>query len=765
MNLKEQFVKVIDSYRNHREIDTEAVFDAIKELNVTKSQELEQLFSLASNRDAGIEPLFIFNEELISFIKKLSNGFTGKDILIPWAEAGVLAKAIDESKPNRLKILDIQKTHGEFLQRIIDNWEVIIDEPYERVLEDTAHYDIILGCLPNRFEGKKRKWSYEKNGACIKPNYTDCLIAACIEKLKDEGLAVFIVPRSFLSPINKDSSLWANIHALGASIKSVIDLPEGQWGSYVRNRAFLIVITKGVQEDIFSATYSNNKKQNDQLLENLLQTKIGKTPLFGSLEKYIDFKGSTSLNAHALHTRLGNRSGLTSENLSDIVVGIEQVDLKHIEIVPKANTVYLSLSGYAVASIDEISPKSKKVTEINLDENRVNAYFFTEFLNHSSLGSAFKATVSEAPMGPHISNSKLREAVIYLPNLKTQLDVNKVNIRMLELQSEINEIKTRLWEAPMSVTDYGLKLQQVNKNESFNDWIDTLPFPLASVLWSYKTQCNTYREKYGKLLHFFEATTELYATLMLSVVYSDPNLKSSLVPKLQEQLSKNNMSLKMATFGVWLTVFECLAKKFRTMGSSSLEGERERILNIFGIDRLDFFNTFIDKGLISILKQANTIRNNCSGHSGAIGESRAEQIHQSLLEELSKFRSLITGVWDYYQLIIPGSITLSPGDMVADSRVIMGTRTPFERASFSVNSGPNSGELYLLSVSTGSLLKIIPFVSIMPSPKTESDACYFFNRMDNTSGNARFISYHYEGDPEQMISVTGLKQVMEDFGV
>jgi hypothetical protein len=102
--------------------------------------------------------------------------------------------------------------------------------------------------------------------------------------------------------------------------------------------------------------------------------------------------------------------------------------------------------------------------------------------------------------------------------------------------------------------------------------------------------------------------------------------------------------------------------------------------------------------------------------------------------------------------------------MVADSRVIMGTRTPFERASFSVNSGPNSGELYLLSVSTGSLLKIIPFVSIMPSPKTEADACYFFNRMDSKSGDARFISYHYEGDSEQMVSPAELKQLIEDFG-
>jgi hypothetical protein len=143
---------------------------------------------------------------------------------------------------------------------------------------------------------------------------------------------------------------------------------------------------------------------------------------------------------------------------------------------------------------------------------------------------------------------------------------------------------------------------------------------------------------------------------------------------------------------------------------------------------------------------------------------KATEVHQSLHESLSQFRSVISGVWDYYHIIIPQSFMSKSGDMIADSRLIMGTRTPFQKAAYSIKSIPDSNELYLLSEPTGSLIKILPFVSVMPSPKTEADACYFFNRMDSKSGDARFISYHYEGDSEQMVSPAELKQLIEDFG-
>jgi hypothetical protein len=43
-------------------------------------------------------------------------------------------------------------------------------------------------------------------------------------------------------------------------------------------------------------------------------------------------------------------------------------------------------------------------------------------------------------------------------------------------------------------------------------------------------------------------------------------------------------------------------------------------------------------------------------------------------------------------------------------------------------------------------LKLLPFVRVMPSPKTEANACYFYNK--RVTPNQRFVSYHFEADSE-----------------
>jgi hypothetical protein len=82
----------------------------------------------------------------------------------------------------------------------------------------------------------------------------------------------------------------------------------------------------------------------------------------------------------------------------------------------------------------------------------------------------------------------------------------------------------------------------------------------------------------------------------------------------------------------------------------------------------------------------------------------------------------------------------------------MGTRTPFERVSLQVAAPMEDGQLHIITADTAETFQVLPFVQVMPSPKTESDACYFYNRLDNKTGDARYISYHYAGDPEQNIS-------------
>ena len=43
-------------------------------------------------------------------------------------------------------------------------------------------------------------------------------------------------------------------------------------------------------------------------------------------------------------------------------------------------------------------------------------------------------------------------------------------------------------------------------------------------------------------------------------------------------------------------------------------------------------------------------------------------------------------------------------------------------------------------------LKLLPLVKVMPSPKTEENACYFYNRQQKDG--IRFLSYHFESDSD-----------------
>ena len=54
--------------------------------------------------------------------------------------------------------------------------------------------------------------------------------------------------------------------------------------------------------------------------------------------------------------------------------------------------------------------------------------------------------------------------------------------------------------------------------------------------------------------------------------------------------------------------------------------------------------------------------------------------------------------------------------------------------------------IYLLSEGQQRPLKLLPFMRMMESPKTEQNACYFYNRVEKD--RVRWISYHFEAEPE-----------------
>jgi hypothetical protein len=77
----------------------------------------------------------------------------------------------------------------------------------------------------------------------------------------------------------------------------------------------------------------------------------------------------------------------------------------------------------------------------------------------------------------------------------------------------------------------------------------------------------------------------------------------------------------------------------------------------------------------------------------------------------------------------------------------MGPRVPFEVVERRTSIPLETGALYLLPKYEARALRLIPFIKIMPSPKTAQNACYFYNRQQKDK-KLRFVSYHFEQEAE-----------------
>jgi hypothetical protein len=76
----------------------------------------------------------------------------------------------------------------------------------------------------------------------------------------------------------------------------------------------------------------------------------------------------------------------------------------------------------------------------------------------------------------------------------------------------------------------------------------------------------------------------------------------------------------------------------------------------------------------------------------------------------------------------------------------MGTRTTFKKESVKTLTPMDKQELYLIHDNQLKPIELLPFIRLMEGPKTEQNACYFYNRL-NKEG-VRWVSYHFESEAE-----------------
>jgi serine/threonine protein kinase len=295
---------------------------------------------------------------------------------------------------------------------------------------------------------------------------------------------------------------------------------------------------------------------------------------------------------------------------------------------------------------------------------------------------------------------------------------------------------------------------------TFLPWVESLPFPIASILWAYHAELEP-NTKIDYLLKFFEALAQLTATVQLSAYRSDRAFFDS-HRKAWFGTDPDNphpADFRVATFGLWVSLSQRLAKTARRVLSGDPR-TAESCYELFAAHDRDLVQVLTNKRLFELLMEANDCRNAWTGHGGAAGRSEQDRRLGVLEDLLARTRALIGTAFETWILLKPGSFTYADGVLSLTCTNLTGTRSAFRRQRLEVGQLLDSGRLYLLNAGSMRALELVPLIRVIAGLKTGEDAIYFYNR--RMRSGVRWVSYHFPAEPELVLDDPDVDELLSD---
>ncbi|HLG74430.1 MAG TPA: N-6 DNA methylase [Chloroflexota bacterium] len=567
------------------------------------------------------------------------------------------------------------------------------------------------------------------------------LTAWACARLGDNGTAMVIVTPAFL---------W-NKHALqaqeairksGCRIRALIHLPGGTF-PYTQISTYLAVFEGGEQQEVFIGEYTEEPEHQKSLIKNYRHRTTQGQPALGRLCPLADFRGFDAFAAQERLKRLVRTTGWPQHAAGSVILEAERVDSSAGSSEQAPSGLFLRLSGQPTAILDprELGPAAMRdCLRLRINPEIADARYLMYWFNQSLVGQTTVASVRQGGLAPRIDLNALMTASLYLPPLPEQRHAIQGVEHLNRVRAEAMELEKALWSGVEKTDDVVQRIRTINQEDRYEDWVETLPFPMASILWRHRAGGGTTRERYEALLHFFEATAAFAAIIHLSAFMSDDSLWSGTSRGLCDSLSQQHLSLERATFGTWKLALEYLSGKCKSLRDAT---GLETCQRIYGTTNPNHIAMICHADLLAALQRANRIRNDWSGHTGAIGPDTAQSIHDELLDLVHKVRGVFGRSWLDYELIQPTESRYQGGIYHYRARRLMGTRSaPFEVVERESTQPLESDRLYLFDAVGQRGILLLPFIRVMPSPEKKANACFIFSRRE--AEGARFVSYHFE---------------------
>jgi hypothetical protein len=707
------------------------------------------LYALSLRPGMWQDGQFLTPQPLAAFIAKVAAHYSAASVLDPTCGSGVLLHAVARS-------VDAEVVHGieinaraaQLGQAVLGNMAMVVQgdafNPPAAILNS---YDLIVADPPlgmRLAEGQKGL----SLGPSFKGELGHALTVWACQRLRDHGAALVIVTPAFLW--GRDApTVHEGIAASNCRIRALIHLPGGSLQSTGID-SYLVVLERGQQKQVFIAQYSDEATHQEQLLGNLQRRKPGPHPALGRLCTLAQFKGFESFAARERVKRLARTAGWTGVPAAEVFPAhrlLDQHKANQLEHGP--NSVYLRLIGQPSAALKAdrwISSSRRRIREVlhlHVNGSYADPRFLVHWFNVSQIGQATLAAASRSSLPPRVDLTSLLEATLYLPSIGEQINAIDGAANLTRIRAVADELERALWDGTGDMAAIVDQIATINQEDSFEDWMESLPFPLSSILWLHHASGGSFRERYEILLNFFEATAAFMATVHLSAFMASDELWDEYGRQLSQTLANQGLSLDRPSFGAWKTVTEFLSN---TCGKLIRDTSKAELWQrIYGTPNRTVLAMLAHVELRNVLPRANRIRNDWKGHAGAVGDGKAEQIHAELMELVHSLRGAFGRTWCSYELIKAGNAEYKGGVYLNKVKRLMGTRSaPFEEVLRESIQPLETDALYLFDSAGRRGLQLQPFVRVMPSPEKHANACFIFNRRE--ADGFRFVSYHFEAE-------------------
>ena len=629
----------------------------------------------------------------------------------------------------------------------------------------SAHYDLVV------FDPPFGIWLDASHPLSLPPgegrlDMSQAMLIWGAGQLTSSGSVLALMPGMFgWSP--NSARVQAHLNEGGFRIRALIHLPPGTLRAR-RLEAYLVVLDRERQADVFVAQYRPDDVHQKQLIENMRRSRPGPTPGLGRLLPLGDFRGFGVLESRERLSRLARASAWQARASGDLFREHEVTQAGRFKLEHGPHSIYLRLDGEHPVRQDVPAPSRRRgvgaprVLHIVLDPAHVNARYYVRWLNDSEIG---QTTLSASRLGTvvgRVDPGLFLTTPQYLPDIESQGRILATLDRLDALRSSALEIETTLLSGPSDLDAAVERVEHLNRENSLRIWLDALPFPLASILWRHHTEHDQPHASFTTLLHFFEATASFLATIHLSAFMSSEELWADHGQRLSAKLQAQGLSLERATFGAWRLIFDYLSA-----ASARLYGDQEQAgvwAEVYGSSSTRLPKLLCAPVLRDVLQRANKLRNDHLGHTGAIGRAQAEELSSEALSVLHHLRGAWGLGWSQYPLVRAGQGTYKRGMHEYHAERLVGMQgSPFEKLQISSKIPLEDQQLYLFDPDSQSGLRLLPFVRVMPSPHHQANACFMFSR--SAGKEARFVSYHFEQESDIQVAFPELDTILGRMGV